>query len=368
MITRQPPPCGSRKRRSRCGTVGSTRRRMRPTWRWPRHNVSTRPTAARRGIGLTGSGPPRLVDRCQARPPAHRLPARRAAHGGTVRVVARQCCRAPIGHRRPEAHRADYSFRARPPPHRRQRRQPPQGSAEAAPARACTWLHRQVRPLAVELAGVWSVLGEPARAADLLRGRRDSSVGLGDDAETIEAPQLAQLYLCRRYRTTQYASSLLQLAREGTAAVRAEAWLVLLTLLGGERPEESPSDAGSWHGWWRGQDVWSLRGGQARPRRRRSPTGHLGARQRRRRSRIPGGDGSPGRVHPRPEPLATRPRGQGDEHGARLWLLTGKVGRPPLADGTFGRAALRAGEVLALRLPQAAVGLLREAGATGGGG
>ena len=282
------------------------------------------------------------------------------------------------------------------------------GQAEAAPARACTWLHRQVRPLAVELAEAWSVLGEPTRAADLLRGRRDSSVGLGDDPETIEASQLAQLYLCRRYRTTQYASSLLQLAREGTAAVRAEAWLVL-TLLGGERPE-SPFDAGSWHGWWRSQDVWSLRDTLSPPPPPESEPGTSALASAADALEYQAVMGLPAESTPGPGRLLPA-LAAGDEHGARLWLLTGKVkdrrqpeggdgrprederaelvrlqlaelqmeleerqmeleelqmeldmGRPPLADGTFGRAALGAGEVLALRLPQAAAGLLREAG------
>ena len=203
------------------------------------------------------------------------------------------------------------------------------------------------------------MLGEPARAADLLRGRRDSSVGLGDDPETIEASQLAQLYPCRRYRTTEYASSLLQLARDGTAAVRAEAWLVL-TLLAGERPK-SPFDAGSWHGWWRSQDVWSLRDTpSAPPLPPKSQPGISALASAADALEYRALMGLPAESTTGPSRLLPALAAD-DEHGARLWLLTGKVGRPPLADGTFGRAALRAGEVLALRLPQAAADLLREA-------
>ena len=81
------------------------------------------------------------------------------------------------------------------------------------------------------------MLGDPERAAQLLRTARDQTVNLvGDDPETIEELQLALLSLCRRCRTAQYASALFQLCYDGTPAVRAEAWLVR-TLLTGDRPQ-----------------------------------------------------------------------------------------------------------------------------------
>ncbi|EIV93624.1 hypothetical protein [Frankia sp. QA3] len=124
-----------------------------------------------------------------------------------------------------------------------------------------SWLHRQVRPLAVEVADAWALLDEPHRAAEIIAGYREAARTDGDDLAAVEQCELALLALCRRYRTTEFSPSIRQLARAGSPPVRAEAWLVL-ALVNGQRPD-SPAEAGSWHAWWRCQDHESLtRGAQ----------------------------------------------------------------------------------------------------------
>jgi hypothetical protein len=222
--------------------------------------------------------------------------------------------------------------------------------AEVPPARALTWVHRQVRPLAAVLAEAWLVLGDPGRAAQVLRAARDRTVELvGDDPETIEELQLALLSLCRRGRTAQYAS-LLQLCYDGPPAVRAEAWLVR-TLLNGDRPQ-SPAEAGSWHGWWRCQDARSLQGKAPAP-----PDSEAG---------ISALDtmadwleyqalmNNAGLAGPALAPPLSEP-------AARQWMLLPGPVISALPSGIVGRAMLAAGEVLALRLPEVAAGRLHEA-------
>jgi hypothetical protein len=110
-----------------------------------------------------------------------------------------------------------------------------------APPRPAVPLHQSVRPLVVELADGWSVLGEPLRARDLLVERREAAVAAGDDPDVIDLCELALLRLCRRYRTTELAPSVHRLAHEGSAAIRAEA-RVVLTLVNGEVPESPPAN------------------------------------------------------------------------------------------------------------------------------
>ncbi|WP_261569222.1 hypothetical protein [Frankia gtarii] len=121
-----------------------------------------------------------------------------------------------------------------------------------------SWLHRQIRPLVVEVADAWALLDEPHRAAEIIVGYREAAMAEGDDLAAVEQCELALLALCRRYRTTEFSPSIRQLARAGSVPVRAEAWLVL-ALVNGQRPD-SPAQAGSWHAWWRCQDHESLTG------------------------------------------------------------------------------------------------------------
>jgi hypothetical protein len=220
---------------------------------------------------------------------------------------------------------------------------------DAPPARATTWLHRNTRPLAAALADAWLVLGDPDRAAQVLRIARDRTVELvGDDPETIEELQLALLSLCRRCRSQEYAS-VLQLCYEGTPAVRAEAWLIR-TLLTGERPQ-SPAEAGSWHGWWRCQDARSAGSRPPAP-----PASEPG---------ISALDSQADGLEF--ESLSGRFFGLGApvsplcESAARLWLLANSPLPGELSAGIVGRAMLAAAEVLALRLPEMAARRLDEA-------
>src|SRR5262249_56781411 len=103
------------------------------------------------------------------------------------------------------------------------------------------------------------------------RRRQEEPVAAGDDPHLIEECELALLHLCRRQRTTEYLPSVQRLAREGSTAARAEAWLVL-TLVHGQRPR-SPEEAGSWYGWWQCPDRRSL---AARPRFDPPPTAEPG--------------------------------------------------------------------------------------------
>ncbi len=119
-----------------------------------------------------------------------------------------------------------------------------------------SWLHRQIRPLAVEVADAWALLDEPHRAAEIIAEYREAARAEGDDLAAVEQCELALLALCRRYRTTEFSPSIRQLARAGSVSVRAEAWLVL-ALVNGQLPD-SPAEAGSWHAWWRCQDHESL--------------------------------------------------------------------------------------------------------------
>lgn len=130
------------------------------------------------------------------------------------------------------------------------------------PGRSPTsWLHRQVRPLAVEVADAWTALGEPSRAADILVRYREAARLAGDDPDAVEDCDLALLELCRRYRTTEFSPSIRQLARTGSPRLRAAAWLVL-SLVEGQHPE-TPVEAGGWHAWWRCQDHRALLAGGA---------------------------------------------------------------------------------------------------------
>lgn len=231
------------------------------------------------------------------------------------------------------------------------------------------WTHRQIGPLVVELAEAWRVNGDPYRGFVLLNERCDAAVRAGDDPDTIEACLLAMLRLCRRERSTDYAPAR-QLSREGSPALKGEAWLVR-TLTDGEQPR-SPEEAGGWFAWWRCQDTDSLTSLRDDP----PGTGYIGP-------------PSP----PPPELTGPAERADAAEFGAffpemagdardRSWRpspvfdLEGEyrlaaasvppagpgpapeTGGPP---GARGRAAMAAAEVMALRSPARAVELLRNA-------
>ena len=116
-----------------------------------------------------------------------------------------------------------------------------------APRRPADWLHFQVRPLLVELVmGSWT---DRDRGFVLLQQRIDDAVAVGDDPDTMDGCQLAQMRLCRRHRYSD--TRVVTLSRDAPAMVRAEAWLVR-ELVSGDGPA-TVDDAGSWHGWWQCQ-------------------------------------------------------------------------------------------------------------------
>ncbi len=221
--------------------------------------------------------------------------------------------------------------------------------------RPVTWRHRLIGPLSVELAQAWSARQAPGRSRDLLVRRREEAVAAGDDPDMVEACDMGLLRLCRRFRTTKYSPSARYLAREGSVAVRAEAWLVL-TLVNGERPVD-PQQAGSWHAWWQCQDVRSL---SSVPR----PAPFV--------VKEPGVSALTSEADmnevslmglERAHAEAARP-GQSASWETRKDLLEAMVRLrrartgPP---GELGRAALAAGETSALRVPREAVIMLTTA-------
>jgi hypothetical protein len=229
---------------------------------------------------------------------------------------------------------------------------------DAPPARALTWLHRQVGALAATVAEGWLVLGDPDKAAQVLRTARDRTVELvGDDPETIEELQLALLSLCRRCRSQEYAP-VLQLCYDGTPAVRAQAWLIR-TLLTGERPH-SPAEAGSWHAWWRCQDARTAESRPLAPPESEPGISDLDSLADQFEFEAMRGH-YPVSSSPEAPPLS--------ESAARQWLLASQPPPVYMPAGIVGRAMLAAAEVLALRLPDAAAvklsyaaSLLEEAG------
>jgi hypothetical protein len=212
--------------------------------------------------------------------------------------------------------------------------------------RPLAWVHRQVDPLVVELAEAWRLRGDPDHGNRLLSERVDAAVAAGTDPDTIEACELAQLRLCRRERTTEYAA-VQRLSRDGPPRTRAEAWLVR-TLVDGEQPQ-SVEEAGSWSAWWRCQDTVSLASLDTMPTappRVAPAVDHaefaelfpaLGA-------PVPGEADSGGPSH------VFDPEGE-------FWLGR-QLTLPP---GTLGRLAISAAEVTALRFPERAIPQLLDA-------
>ncbi|MEU1729823.1 hypothetical protein [Streptosporangium sp. NPDC020145] len=199
--------------------------------------------------------------------------------------------------------------------------------------RASVWQHHRVRPLVAEVAEAWLTLGEPARAAELLRGRVEAAVAAGDDPDTVEQCQLALIRACRRVRSLALCPELASLAASGTPLVRAEAWMTL-TLVTGTRPA-SPEEAGSWYGWWQCQDRRSLAGGR--------PWG-------------PPSTAEPG--IPWELTLAAR-----EEYAGNPETPAVRPPVPPPGPGGEGRRLLEKAETLALRSPDLAGPMLDEAAA-----
>lgn len=214
------------------------------------------------------------------------------------------------------------------------------------------WTHRQIGPLFAELAEAWRVHGDPRRGYALLAERIEFAVAAGDDPGMIEACQLAQLRLCRRERTTEYAP-VRSLSREGPPHVRAQAWLVR-SLVDGEQPG-SPEEAGSWFAWWRCQDAASLdRLGTAVP----VPPSRLS-------NAAEIADAAEYRAYYQPSYSEVFLR---DRHlvfdAEAEFREAGRIElrKPPaLPPGSFGREAMAAAEVTALRFPRDGISLLRDA-------
>jgi hypothetical protein len=224
----------------------------------------------------------------------------------------------------------------------------------AADRRPTAWAHRCASPLGIEVGTAWGVLGDPLRAAALLRTYREAAVDAGDDADTVTQAELACIALCRKYRTLRFLPSIRRLAREGSPDVRAEAWFVL-TLVEGMRPA-SPEEAGSWHAWWRCQDLWSLaKGGMPPPPEYDAPD-RIATQDLFEYASLLGGFGLPDSM-PSAELPGQPPSwlpGDHEEADAR-------VTAPPA--GSRGRRLSELGEELALRFPeQASVILDRAAG------
>lgn len=114
---------------------------------------------------------------------------------------------------------------------------------------SCFW-HRQTPSLTETLARAYADLGLVHEAAELLRTRREEAVANGEDPDTLTACDRELVRLCRSFRTVDPTSSLHAHARgAGGPALRAEAWAALL-LAAGEAPE-TIEQAGGWHPWWR---------------------------------------------------------------------------------------------------------------------
>ena len=220
-----------------------------------------------------------------------------------------------------------------------------------------SWVHRMTRPLVVAIAEAWSVRGEPERAADLLRARIDVAVRTGGDTLTVDACQLALLRLCRRFRTTRFAGSVHRLAVEGSREVQAEAWLVR-TLIRGERPSD-PVQAGSFYTWWRCLDPTAQLPVSPGPVSEPGLPAAGGAANAREFEKLAG---RPGVSLPEEPGLRVLPETLAEVLRFHAVLSSGLRGRyPGLPAFLFGRAALEAGEVLALRLPAQAATLLHNA-------
>lgn len=110
------------------------------------------------------------------------------------------------------------------------------------------WLHHGfARPLAVAVADAMSLRGRYDEAAESLREYRKQAVGEGDQAETIDACDLALLRLCRLTMNPKYAP-VLSLGYDGTPRLRDEAWLVqrLLGKAVGDDWRRECSEIGRW--------------------------------------------------------------------------------------------------------------------------
>ena len=216
------------------------------------------------------------------------------------------------------------------------------------------WTHRQIDPLVAELAQAWRVHGDPRRGNVLLTERIDGAVAAGDDPDTIEACQLAQLRLCRAERSTEYAP-VRSLSRAGSPQVRGAAWLVR-TLVDGEQPG-TPEEAGSWFGWWRCLDTVSLEHpgtavlvppaivtGTAEFADAAEFTATFW-------KSLKAREAVPWRTSPVFDP-------EGELRARRYNNASAELTLPPAA---FGREAMAAGEVTALRFPGRGISLLRDA-------
>jgi hypothetical protein len=226
------------------------------------------------------------------------------------------------------------------------------------------WTHRFARPLVVSVAEVCWLRGDPDDAADRLHQQIQAATNAANDPDTIDACQLALLRLCRYYRTTDYLPAVQELSLNGELSVRAEAWL-LLTLMWGERPA-TPHDAGSLYAWFRCQDgrlIRYLRPSIVEeantPRLNMAVTAHL-----------LGGVVDEPRLDPalaiRPEALAEAIRywvADGQDVHARLASRGRRRGDYP-TQGVVGRAALEAGEVIAVQSAYDAIPVLDYAATT----
>jgi len=230
-----------------------------------------------------------------------------------------------------------------------------------------TW-HDAVPSLCRVAATIIADGGDPAGAAAYLRSRREQAVAYGRDAATIGSSDELLVALSRAFRTTTLTTSVHRATREATGAERLDAWATL-ALVRGESPA-TPADAGGWSTWLRTQIAR-----QGMPLPVRAPADEVDAVDRLELAVLAGRD--------QPDSAAVADgrrrlsRGLVLRDGAcadlaaalRTEALCGwPDGWQPvfhrLPPRLVSQTALAEAELLALRLPAMAVGLLHLAGST----
>ncbi|MBC3191821.1 hypothetical protein H7X46_12180 [Pseudonocardia sp. C8] len=224
--------------------------------------------------------------------------------------------------------------------------------------------HAAVPSLQTTVARATAAVGDPSAAAAALRERREQAVADGEDPATIADCESALIGLCRQFRTTSFTSSVHRMAWDGTGQDRLDAWATL-ALVKGESPRE-PADAGDWATWLRSQIAPIGRIAEHPPPPGTSPVDRL---------EYALCHGQDVRDLAAREPAlfealtrAAIPTDHGQRRGlASALRVAALCGWPTEADTiTHGQpdravaeAALAEGELLSLRLPVAAIGLLR---------
>ena len=238
-----------------------------------------------------------------------------------------------------------------------------------------TW-HNATPMLCAAIAVALAAGGGSAPAAKLLRDRREAALSLAEDPLTIEACDEMLAKLSRAFRTTRLTASIRRIARDGSRAAREHAWSTL-ALTDGESPA-SPAEAGDPHIWWRTQivrpgkrfaveppagegqtDTEVLEFTLIRDEGRLQPNARASADSVRNSADVARRDVERGLVlvHGEAVNLATALRTEALVDGIRNWShVLGSLPPRLVAD-----TALAEAELIALRLPEAALRLLHAA-------